>query len=165
MKIRQINTTDAAAFVQLVQQVEREAEYMLFEPEERNISVEQQRKRIEAIEQEEHAAIFLAENAHHLTGYLMAVGGGASRNRHTVYLVIGILAEYRGQGIGTKLFRQLEKWAMTHGIHRMELTAVTSNEPGLALYRKIGFEIEGTKKDSLQINDEYVDEYYMAKLL
>jgi len=29
----------------------------------------------------------------------------------------------------------------------------------------MGFEKEGIKKDSLLVNGEYVDEYYMAKLL
>jgi len=165
MIIRQIKTVDAGKFTQLVQQVEREAAYMLFEPGERNISVEQQRERIKAVEQDEHSAIFLAEKEHHLAGYLMAIGGNANRNRHTIYLVVGVLGEYRGQGIGTNLFEQLEKWAIRQNVHRMELTAVTRNEAGLALYKKCGFEIEGTKRDSLLINGEYLDEYYMAKLL
>jgi RimJ/RimL family protein N-acetyltransferase len=42
---------------------------------------------------------------------------------------------------------------------------MTHNIAGIALYKKMGFEIEGTKRDSLLINGEYVDEYYMSKLL
>ena len=63
------------------------------------------------------------------------------------------------------LFKELEQWASNHNIHRLELTVVARNEAGLALYKKIGFEIEGTKKHSLFIEDEFVDEFYMAKLL
>jgi len=165
MIIRQIETADAEEFIQLVQQVEREAAYMLFDPGERNTSVEQQRERIKAVEQDEHSTIFLAEKGHHLAGYLMAIGGSANRNKHTVYIVVGILNECRGRGMGTKLFEQLEKWAIGQNVHRMELTVVTRNEAGLALYKKRGFEVEGTKRDSLLINGEYLDEYYMAKLL
>ncbi|HLR40506.1 MAG TPA: GNAT family N-acetyltransferase [Virgibacillus sp.] len=165
MIIRQIKTADAEEFIQLVQQVEREAAYMLFEPGERDISVEQQRERIKVVEQDEHSAIFLAEKKHHLAGYLMAIGSSANRNKHTIYLVVGILDEYRWQGVGTNLFEQLENWATEQSVHRMELTVVTRNEAGLALYKKRGFEIEGTKRDSLLINGEYLDEYYMAKLL
>jgi RimJ/RimL family protein N-acetyltransferase len=165
MKVRQINKTDAQNFIRLVQQVEKESAYMLFEPGERDTTVEQQRQRIEAMEQDPHSAIFLAEDAASLAGYLVAVGGSARRNKHTVYLVIGIRAAYRGQGIGTWLFEHLEQWAMARNIHRMELTVVTQNEAALALYKKHSFEIEGTKKDSLLINGEYADEYYMAKLL
>ena len=93
------------------------------------------------------------------------MGGNAKRNKHSVYLVIGILAQYRGLGIGTKLFEQLEKWAKEQNIHRLELTVVTRNEAGLRLYKKMGFEIEGTKRHSLYIDGKFVDEYYMSKLL
>src|SRR5690625_3908948 len=112
MLIRQIKTIDAGEFIQLVQQVEREAAYVLFEPGERNISVEKKCKRITVFEQEEHSAIFLAEKDHYLSGYLMAIGGNANRNRHTVYLIVGVLDKDRGQGIVTNLFEQLEKWAI-----------------------------------------------------
>ena len=39
------------------------------------------------------------------------------------------------------------------------------NERAIRLYKKMGFEIEGTKKHSLFVNGQYVDEYYMAKIL
>jgi RimJ/RimL family protein N-acetyltransferase len=39
------------------------------------------------------------------------------------------------------------------------------NERAIRLYKKMGFEIEGTKKHSLLISGSYVDEYYMAKLI
>jgi RimJ/RimL family protein N-acetyltransferase len=42
---------------------------------------------------------------------------------------------------------------------------MTHNEAGLALYKKMGFKIEGTKKDSLFVDGVYIDEYYMSKLL
>ncbi|MFL8936791.1 GNAT family N-acetyltransferase [Rossellomorea oryzaecorticis] len=81
------------------------------------------------------------------------------------YLVAGILKEYRGQGAGTLLFQAVEEWAVIHGISRLELTAVTRNTPGIALYKKCGFQVEGTKRNSLIINGDYHDEYYMSKLL
>ena len=54
---------------------------------------------------------------------------------------------------------------MVHQIHRLELSVVTHNEAGLRLYKKMGFKIEGTKRHSLLIDGEFVDEYYMSKLL
>ena len=41
----------------------------------------------------------------------------------------------------------------------------TDNERGTGLYRKMGFEIEGLKRRSLNIKGTYVNEYYMAKIL
>ncbi len=39
------------------------------------------------------------------------------------------------------------------------------NTAGIALYKKQGFEIEGTRRHAYIINGQYVDEYYMAKIL
>ncbi|MEK4715149.1 MULTISPECIES: GNAT family N-acetyltransferase [Sporosarcina] len=51
----------------------------------------------------------------------MAVGGNARRRKHSSYIVIGIVEDYRGQGRGRKLFKELEQWASNHNIHRLEL--------------------------------------------
>jgi RimJ/RimL family protein N-acetyltransferase len=39
------------------------------------------------------------------------------------------------------------------------------NEPGIALYKKMGFNIEGIKRESLYIDGKYIDEYFLAKIL
>lgn len=39
------------------------------------------------------------------------------------------------------------------------------NEAALHLYEKNGFQREGIKKNSMVVNGQFVDEYYMAKLL
>jgi RimJ/RimL family protein N-acetyltransferase len=39
------------------------------------------------------------------------------------------------------------------------------NEVALKLYKKMGFKIEGLKERSMIVNGEYIDEYYMAKLI
>ncbi|WP_174615474.1 GNAT family N-acetyltransferase [Virgibacillus ihumii] len=166
MIMREIKTSDAEKFSNLTPQVEAESEYMLWEAGERNVQIEQQLKMIEGIEQKDNSTILVAEKDNKdLVGFLMSVGGNAKRNKHSSYIVMGILKEYRGKGIGTKLFEELERWALNHNIHRLELTVVTRNEAALSLYKKMGFEIEGTKRHSLCIDGEFVDEYDMSKLL
>ena len=96
---------------------------------------------------------------------MFAIGGNTKRTQHSTYIIIGILERYRGKGIGTALFQQLEEWAKKSQISRLELTVVTKNEAGVALYRKSGFEIDGTKRNSLMIDGTFYDEYYMSKLL
>ncbi|MEH7108516.1 GNAT family N-acetyltransferase, partial [Bacillus sp. JJ1764] len=133
---------------------------------ERKTTTEQQRKLLEHIKQQSNSTIFVAEQEKgKLVGYLIAIGGSVKRTKHSAYLVIGILEEYRGRGIGTSLFQQLEKWAINSNISRLELTVVTQNEAGVALYKKSGFEIEGIKRNSLVIDDEFYNEYFMSKLL
>lgn len=165
MKIREAVTEDAAKLAALMEHVDRTSPFMLWEPGERKISLESQQKMIEGLQNKENGAIFVAEQNNELIGYLIAIGGNANKNKHSAYLVVGIHESYRGKGVGTRLFQELDQWATQHGLHRLELTVVARNNAGVSLYQKRGFTVEGTKKDSLRIHDEYVDEYYMAKIL
>jgi RimJ/RimL family protein N-acetyltransferase len=63
------------------------------------------------------------------------------------------------------MLSKLEHWAKGTGIRRLELTVMTHNERAVGLYKRIGFEVEGLRKDSLYVDGRYVDEYSMAKLL
>lgn len=96
---------------------------------------------------------------------MSAERGAANRIKHSAYIVIGILKDYRGQEIGTKLFERLEKWASENAIIRLELIVMTHNESAIGLYKKMGFKIEGLKEKSLIVDENYVDEYYMGKIL
>ena len=62
------------------------------------------------------------------------------------------------------LFEALDKWVTAHDLHRLELTVVTENQGAVALYKKQGFKIEGTKQDSLFIENQFYDEYYKEKI-
>ena len=79
--------------------------------------------------------------------------------------MIGVLQAYTGQGLGRELFAEVFQWATAHHLHRLELTVMAHNENALSLYQKQGFVIEGVKKDSLLLDGDFVDEYYMGRLL
>lgn len=164
MLIRTAESDDAKQLVKLIKQVE-DSNFMLFEPGERKTTVDQERKRIEAMSGEKTSTILVAEENGSLVGYLFAMGGNPTRIKHAVYIAIGVAESARGKGVGTRLFTKLEEWAKDQGIHRLELTVMVHNEAGIALYEKMGFEIEGTKKHSLFIDGKYIDEFYMSKLL
>jgi RimJ/RimL family protein N-acetyltransferase len=165
MLIRKIKTNDAEDLINLIKKVEAESNFMLMEAGERKTTAGQQRKMIEDIGQQDNSTIFVAEKNGNLIGYLLLIGGRTKRIKHSAYIVVGISEQNRGQGIGTALFQCAEKWARGHHISRLELTVVTKNKAGVALYKKSGFEIEGTKRNSLIIDGTPYDEYYMSKLL
>jgi Acetyltransferases, including N-acetylases of ribosomal proteins len=107
----------------------------------------------------------VTEENSEIIGFLSAERGFANRIKHSAYIVVGILENYRGKKIGTKLFEELEKWAENNFIYRLELTVMTNNEGAVMLYKKMGFKIEGIKEKSLIVDENFVNEYYMAKLL
>lgn len=165
MKIREVKLSEAAEFLKLCKRLDRETDFLLLEPGERKITVKEQEEKIKNVLATENKNIFVAEDKGNLIGYLIASGGKFKRNWDTIYIVIAILQDYTGQGIGTKLFERMENWARKNDFHRLELTVMAHNDRAVNLYRKMGFEIEGRKKEGLYVNGEYIDEYYMGKII
>jgi len=76
-----------------------------------------------------------------------------------------ILKDYWGQGIGSALLAQMESFAKSIGVTRIEARVRSSNERGVSLYKKSGYQIEGSRKKAALINGSFEDEFYIAKLL
>ena len=49
--------------------------------------------------------------------------------------------------------------------HRMVLTVMAHNRSAVAPYEESGFVVQETRRDSMLVEGNYVDEYYMARLL
>lgn len=162
--IRKAVPDDAVRLSQLFKEVDQ-SNVMLYGPGERQTTPEQIRKRITAVSESDTSEWLVEDIGGVLAGYLLIQGSALKRVKHTIYLVIGISEAFRGQGIGTRLFEEMEKWAVEHAIHRVELTVLAQNESARALYRKMGFEVEGTKRNSVFIDESYCDEYYLSKLI
>jgi len=87
------------------------------------------------------------------------------RRRHAGSIGMAVRDDWQGKGIGSALMKACidlaENWL---NLTRLELTVFTDNEAGIRLYRKSGFEIEGTQKQFAYRQGEYVDAYLMACL-
>jgi RimJ/RimL family protein N-acetyltransferase len=101
-----------------------------------------------------------------IVGYLSAFAGHFARNRGNVFIaVVGLREAYRGQGIGTRLFEEVEEWARRRRAWRLELRVSSLNERGQALYRKRGLEIEGRISGGVFRRGAWTDDFWMGKLL
>ncbi len=138
---------------------------MMLEPGERTTTIDEQRNRLRSAVASANQTILVADAGDCLVGYIAILGGGYHRNKHSAHIVAGVLQQYAGQGLGTRLFTEGDRWAREVGLHRLELTVMVHNRRAIALYMKMGFRVEGTRRDSLKVDGAYVDEYYMAKLL
>jgi ribosomal protein S18 acetylase RimI-like enzyme len=83
---------------------------------------------------------------------------------HSGALGIGVLAEFRGQGIGEALMRAAIEKARTRGLTRIELTVREHNRPAIALYEKLGFQVEGLHRNAVCIDSKYENHISMALL-
>lgn len=74
---------------------------------------------------------------------------------HVGILGMGLLREYRGMGIGTKLLKKAIAHAKKRGIEKIELEVFESNEIAQKLYQKTGFQVEGIKKNGKKHKNKY----------
>ena len=90
---------------------------------------------------------------------------GRWRTAHLGRLGMMVHDDHQGRGVGTALMAAAvdlaDNWL---GLRRVELEVYTDNAPALRLYRKFGFEIEGTKRHYALRNGQYVDAHVMARL-
>lgn len=164
---RKLEIEDVEDYWKLLNALDNETNYMMYEPKEREqkTNIRDLREDIEnnVINGKDFLQIAVEDNK--IIGYIRAERGKFNRNFHTAYIVIGILKDHSGKGIGTAFFQDLDKWAEEVGIIRLELTVESRNNAARHLYEKSGFQIEGIRARSMFVDGEYVDEYYMAKIL
>jgi ribosomal protein S18 acetylase RimI-like enzyme len=83
---------------------------------------------------------------------------------HCGTLGVGLLPDFRGKGIGRKLMGQTIDAAFAFGLTRIELTVREENVNAIALYKSLGFEIEGLHRNAVCIEGQYENLYSMALL-
>lgn len=88
------------------------------------------------------------------------------RRKHVSNIGMGVLETHQGKGIGSKLLEAMLHLATNWlAVKRIELEVYTDNLAGQALYRKHGFELEGTARQYAFRDGEYVDVHLMAKVV
>ncbi|MGG4395223.1 GNAT family N-acetyltransferase [Paenibacillus thiaminolyticus] len=166
MFIRKAEVKDAQAFIDFCAYLDQETKFMLYEPGERGLTLEDQARRFASLYESDESIMLLAvTDQGGIAGFAAGIGSSLKRSRHAVSVVIGIRQHYSGQGLGSRLMEEVEHWADAAGKHRLQLTVMTHNERAIQLYTKRGFRIEGTLNRSLRVDDQFVDEYMMAKLI
>lgn len=87
------------------------------------------------------------------------------RREHVGSIGMGVHDDYCGKGVGSRLLKELlgiaDDWL---NLKRVELTVFIDNAPAIALYKRNGFEIEGTHKAYAFRGGSFVDAYAMARI-
>lgn len=163
MKIRRCEINDADNMLKMLLELDKETEYMLFEADERPNDINRVKAMINQSINGDNLLLIATEDDN-IIGFLSAQRGIIRKIKHTAYIVVGIREKFRGKWIGKKLFCELDLWAKENNISRLELTVMCPNSMAKQLYEKNGFEVEGTKRNSIFMNGKYIDEYYMSKI-
>ena len=84
--------------------------------------------------------------------------------QHVGTLGMAVRASHRGQGVGRALIEAALAHAAGRGLTRIELTVHAQNTAAQALYRSVGFEVEGVQRRAWCIDGQCFDVLAMAKL-
>ncbi|MBI5864148.1 MAG: GNAT family N-acetyltransferase [Planctomycetes bacterium] len=134
------------------------------QPDEFPPTVEAERDFLVKISTNPGSVILLAAHGGTVIGSLGIFSGERRRLAHAGTIGLSVDAAWRNQGVGGAMIRAILEWAAAHPIlEKVCLSVFSSNEIGLALYRKLGFVEEGRRIGQAKLASErYVDEIHMG---
>lgn len=109
--------------------------------------------------------VYYAINNDRVVGWCDIFPEDNPRQNHRGGLGMGLIPEFRGQGLGSQLLSAVLDHAKKIGLEKVELHVYTSNMAAIALYKRFGFEEEGLIKKYRKIDGQYFDCLAMAKFL
>jgi RimJ/RimL family protein N-acetyltransferase len=100
-----------------------------------------------------------------IVGYSRCEGSTLKRLAHKVEFGVCVLSDYWGHQVGTHLLERSIDWAEQQVIKKITLNVLETNTKAIALYEKMGFEIEGVlKKDKMLSDGNYYNTIIMGKI-
>lgn len=163
--IRSIETEDARPYINLLEEIYNETDYLPYASETRQLTVQGVRKMMGEWRKAKNSTVLLCIFNGQFAGYLALTGDNASRRQHVAHIEIGVKKSFKKQGVATSLLQTAEQWALDRNITRLELSVCSQNEASAQFFAKHNFIVEGTRHQSMFINDTFVDELFMSKLL
>ena len=85
--------------------------------------------------------------------------------RHVGELGVGLLPEWREQGLGRRLIKATIDAARAKGVTRVELETFASNPRAIHVFESLGFKTEGVKRRARVLDDQEDDLVCMALLV
>ena len=160
--IRDASPQDAVALIALRQSIFAETNFMLYAAGEYSASPDELATQIERIRASGFSRSLVAESEESLVGFLGVTGSPIPRLRHAGQLFLGVLRAHWGRGVGRALLSEAIRWAPTAGLSRLELFVMKENTRAIALYERLGFRAEGSRRRAYMINGVAVDDQLMA---
>jgi len=153
-----IAESHAASFREGLDAVAREKKYLA-------LTEAPSLERVEAFVRESVAndsAQFVALADGRVVGWADIFPGWAHAISHVGRLGMGVLPDFRGQGIGKRLLESCISKAWSKGITRIELEVRADNARAIKLYERFGFAREGVKRRAMRFDGVYYDSIQMS---
>ncbi|MCK4025388.1 GNAT family N-acetyltransferase [Streptococcus iners] len=158
---------DAVAFIDFMNQVARESDYLVMDESGFRFSPEEMERIFEAGIENPGELCLLAKVGSEVIGAISVKSSKQFRISHIGNIFIAIKKDYWGHGLGAILLEEVIEWAQEMEVlKRLELTVQVRNQAAVHLYQKMGFVIEGTQVRGARTDEgEWLDLYYMGRLI
>jgi len=158
--IRRATEGDADALLRNINEIGAEGEFILTERV--THGARQERDWIRSFD-DTSSVLYVAEVGGRVVGQLDVRISMFPKARHVANIGIAIVMAFRGLGIGRALIERSFAWMNARRVEKATLEVFASNERAIALYQKMGFEVEAVRKRHYKIRGAYVDDLMMAK--
>ncbi len=165
--VRVARPEDAAGLLASTTAVFAELGNTVTEPDEFQVTEEQERAWIERKLNDPGGLLLVPEIDGAIIGSLSLDRAGRRRLAHTATLGVIVNREWRGKGVGTVLIDTALKWAAESGvIEKVCLSVFASNGRAIRLYERLGFAEEGRRPKGIKVGpDRYDDEVLMYRFV
>ena len=165
--LRNAEESDAEDLIQYLRVVSAETPFLVREPEEITLTVEQEREFLRGKKESERELMLIAiANGKHIGNCSVMQLGTNRRYAHRCQIGIALYQEFCSRGIGRKMIEVALEKAKEAGYEQAELEVIAGNERAISLYKQLGFEEFGVFPDNIKYKDgSYADAVWMMKKL
>lgn len=165
--LRSAEISDAEALIDYLKVTTGETPYLIREPEEVTITLEQEKNFIESkINAERELMLVAAIDGKHVGNCSLMSIAPYKRYVHRCEVAIALYQEYCGCGIGKALMQTVLEVAKELGYEQAELEVISDNKGAIEMYKKLGFEKFGSFPNNMRYSDgTYADADWMMKRL
>lgn len=157
---------DAQEILNQIEKMRGETPFLLLSRGERGLTLEDEEAFLRRKLASETEWFIVVKVAGKVGGFCSLTFQTPRKTCHRASIALAIGQEHWGLGIGTAMFEEMIRIAREHGKRQLDLTFVEGNDRGLALYRKMGFEIVAAIPDAFCLGEnDFRKEYHMIKYL
>lgn len=165
--LRNAEVSDATDLIDYLKITTGETPYLIRDPEEVTITLEQEEKFIESKINDERELMLIATiDGKHIGNCSLMSIAPYKRYAHRCEIAIALYQEYCGCGIGKAMMETVLDVAKRLGYEQAELEVISDNDSAIELYKKLGFEKYGLFPKNMKYSDgTYADADWMMKRL
>ncbi len=164
--LRNAEEEDAEQLIEYLKTVSGETKFLIKEPEELTMTVEEERQFIAHQNESPETVMLLGILDGEHVGNCSLMRLMQSRYNHRASIAIALYQNYTRRGIGKRMLQKMFQIAEAMGIEQLELEVAADNDKAVSLYQSLGFQIYGTFPDNMKYKDgTYANVYWMMKKL